>query len=71
MYQMYQSLRWTHHELQNGNVIAVRLCARFAQWSIAARNGYLIVDVGTENGMSRSRYSSRDTLLLTYFGSGT
>ncbi|KAL0258036.1 hypothetical protein SLS55_007207 [Diplodia seriata] len=35
--------------LEPGNVIAVRLCARFAGWEIYAKNGYLAVDIGDES----------------------
>ncbi|KAJ9497139.1 hypothetical protein H2202_007295 [Exophiala xenobiotica] len=30
----------------DGNVIAVRLCARFAGWHIWAKRGYLVMDIG-------------------------
>ena len=36
--------------LKDGNVIGVRLCSRFQGWEIRARNGYLLIDVGIENG---------------------
>ncbi|KAI7759009.1 hypothetical protein LZL87_010004 [Fusarium oxysporum] len=32
--------------LEEGNVIAVRLCARFQAWQIKARTGYLVLDIG-------------------------
>ncbi|GAB7348910.1 hypothetical protein MBLNU459_g7600t1 [Dothideomycetes sp. NU459] len=32
--------------IEEGNVIAVRLCSRFQGWSIAAKRGYLVIDVG-------------------------
>jgi hypothetical protein len=35
---------------QAGNVIAVRLCARFAGWKISARNGHLVIDIKDDNG---------------------
>ncbi|KAJ4243526.1 hypothetical protein NW757_011165 [Fusarium falciforme] len=31
--------------LEDGNCIAVRLCARFAGWKIKARTGYLVLDI--------------------------
>ncbi|KAF2875149.1 acyl transferase/acyl hydrolase/lysophospholipase [Massariosphaeria phaeospora] len=34
--------------LEDGNVIGVRLCSRFAGWKIHARNGYLLFDIGIE-----------------------
>ncbi|UNI22755.1 hypothetical protein JDV02_008616 [Purpureocillium takamizusanense] len=33
----------------DGNVIAVRLCARFTGWSIAARKGYLTMEIDTDD----------------------
>ncbi|KAL3601140.1 hypothetical protein FPOAC2_05395 [Fusarium poae] len=35
--------------LEAGNVIAVRLCARFAGWKISARNGHLVIDIKDDN----------------------
>ncbi|KAF4977237.1 hypothetical protein FZEAL_6220 [Fusarium zealandicum] len=32
--------------LEKGNVIAVRLCARFEAWKIKVRTGYLIIEIG-------------------------
>jgi hypothetical protein len=32
--------------MQDGNVIAVRLCARFPGWHIYAKTGYLLFGVG-------------------------
>ncbi|KAF3910728.1 hypothetical protein ABW21_db0208933 [Orbilia brochopaga] len=34
--------------LEDGNVIGVRLCTRFQGWQIFARNGYLVLDIGSE-----------------------
>ncbi|CAO2648169.1 Nn.00g090910.m01.CDS01 [Neocucurbitaria sp. VM-36] len=34
--------------LEDGNVIAVRICARFTSWKIAARSGYLVIDISNE-----------------------
>ncbi|KAL1629248.1 hypothetical protein SLS56_005471 [Neofusicoccum ribis] len=34
--------------LDEGNVIAVRICAQFAAWEIYVRNGYLAIDIGDE-----------------------
>ncbi|KAG7409935.1 Calcium-independent phospholipase A2-gamma [Fusarium oxysporum f. sp. rapae] len=36
--------------LEEGNVIAVRLCARFQAWQIKARTGYLVLDIGAPAG---------------------
>ncbi|KAI0101334.1 tyrosinase central domain-containing protein [Nemania sp. FL0031] len=35
--------------LEAGNVIAVRLCARFANWKIYAKDGHLVIDIGDDN----------------------
>ena len=35
--------------LEPGNVVGVRLCARFAGWEISARDGYLFFDVGDDS----------------------
>ncbi|OJD29174.1 tyrosinase central domain containing protein [Diplodia corticola] len=35
--------------LKGGNVIAVRLCARFQNWGIYVRNGYLVIDIGSDD----------------------
>ncbi|OAA53139.1 Di-copper centre-containing [Cordyceps fumosorosea ARSEF 2679] len=35
--------------LEPGNVIAVRLCARFRGWKIFATNGHLVIDIGEDN----------------------
>ncbi|XXH02875.1 hypothetical protein Hte_009263 [Hypoxylon texense] len=35
--------------LEAGNVIAVRLCARYGSWEISADNGYLVIDIGDDN----------------------
>ncbi|TQV94394.1 hypothetical protein V2A60_002576 [Cordyceps javanica] len=35
--------------LEPGNVIAVRLCARFPGWEIFATNGYLVIDIAEDN----------------------
>ncbi|KAF5530185.1 di-copper centre-containing protein [Fusarium napiforme] len=35
--------------LEAGNVIAVRLCARFAGWKISAKNGHLVIDIRDDN----------------------
>ncbi|KAI0755384.1 acyl transferase/acyl hydrolase/lysophospholipase [Daedaleopsis nitida] len=34
--------------LQDGDAIAVRLCARFRGWSIMVRKAYLLIDLGTD-----------------------
>jgi hypothetical protein len=31
---------------QENNVIAVRLCARFLNWKLTARHGYLVIELG-------------------------
>ncbi|RSL54058.1 hypothetical protein CEP51_014774 [Fusarium floridanum] len=36
--------------LEAGNVIGVRLCARFPGWKISARNGHLVIDINDDNG---------------------
>ncbi|KAL7936844.1 Monophenol monooxygenase [Trichoderma chlorosporum] len=35
--------------LEEGNVIAVRLCACFARWAVHARNGNLVIDISGDN----------------------
>lgn len=39
---------WRKLILQAGNVIAVRLCARFAGWSLYAQTAYLVVELGKQ-----------------------
>ena len=39
-------------QVQEGNVMAVRICARFAAWSINAKNGFLVLDISDKAGMS-------------------
>ncbi|KAK7705080.1 hypothetical protein SLS57_010192 [Botryosphaeria dothidea] len=34
--------------LEEGNVLAIRLCARFRGWIISAKNGYLAVDISSD-----------------------
>ncbi|KAK6359101.1 hypothetical protein TWF696_000268 [Orbilia brochopaga] len=34
--------------LEDGNVIAVRLCTRFQGWELYARNGFLVFDIGSK-----------------------
>ncbi|KAB2571190.1 Tyrosinase [Lasiodiplodia theobromae] len=36
--------------LEEGNVIAVRLCAQYPSWEIYARKGHLVFDVGSGDG---------------------
>lgn len=33
-------------QFQDGNVISVRLCARFLGWEIFARSAYLVIELG-------------------------
>lgn len=33
---------------QDGNVLAVRLCARFQGWELWAKNGALVIELGDE-----------------------
>lgn len=35
--------------LEDGNVIAVRLCARFMGWKLFAQNGYLVMELGPKS----------------------
>ena len=38
--------------LEEGDVIAVRLCVRFQGWEIWAKDGCLIFDIGNPRGMT-------------------
>lgn len=37
--------------LEAGNVIAVRMCARFGGWQIFAEKGYLLFDISDQDGI--------------------
>jgi predicted RNase H-like nuclease (RuvC/YqgF family) len=37
---------------QDGNVVAVRICAKFTWSRIAVQNGYLVIDIGDAESMS-------------------
>lgn len=51
--------------LEPGNVIAVRICARFSCWKIFAANGHLLFDISDQNGMRASEVWLVTNLVLT------
>ncbi|KAK3995228.1 acyl transferase/acyl hydrolase/lysophospholipase [Cladorrhinum sp. PSN332] len=44
--------------MEDGNVIAVRLCARFQGWEIWAQNGYLVLELGPKVKRASLEYGS-------------
>ncbi|EMT71987.1 acyl transferase/acyl hydrolase/lysophospholipase [Fusarium oxysporum II5] len=51
--------------LEEGNVIAVRLCARFQAWQIKARTGYLVLDIGAPVPRKALQYGQTKQTVLS------